>query len=241
MVDTPKGSDNEEHEDGTKDQSLEKQSKRRRKRRPKPRLDTDPAIEQDEPADDEHALEQPSEQSKSDKEAKQPVPGENGIPDDLTPDKPTEQKNLHKRLVATAHSLKKQKRKLKTGEDALRIRWSKVINTADKYGGSRHTKSYPKRKLLPEFDEEAVEPPQSKKKNATRSDRRPHGQHRAANGAAHKPACDPLNDSHQKDGPTRSIYGTRKQALISNATQLVSERHGTPRYRGAVSPMRFWT
>src|SRR3954462_1368207 len=62
MVDTPKGSDNEEHGDGTKDQSLEKQSKRRRKRRPKPRLDTDPTIEQDEPADDDHALEQPSEQ-----------------------------------------------------------------------------------------------------------------------------------------------------------------------------------
>src|SRR4051812_43250110 len=143
-----------------------------------------------------------------------------------------EQKNLHRRLVAPPRSLKKQKRKLKTAEDAPRIRWSKVLNTADKYDGSRHSKSYPKQKLLPEFDEEAVEPPQSKNKNATRSDRRPHGQHRAANGFAHKPACDPLKDSHQKDGPTRSIYGPRKQALVSNATQLVSEHHDTPRYRG---------
>ena len=82
-----------------------------------------------------------------------------------------EQKNLHKRLVATARSLKKHKRKLKTTEDALRIRWSKVLNTADKYGDSRQTKCYPKRKLLPEFDEEALEPPQSKNKKATWSDR----------------------------------------------------------------------
>ena len=90
---------------------------------------------------------------------KQSVPGEDNSPDDLTLDKLLEQKNLHKRLVATARSLKKQKRKLKTVEEALRIRWSKVRNTADKYGGSRRTKSYPKRKLLPEFDEEALEPP----------------------------------------------------------------------------------
>ena len=96
-----------------------------------------------------------------DKQTEHPVPGKNNILDDLTPDKLMEQKNLHKRLVATAHSLKKQKRKLKTVEDALRIRWSKVRNTADKYAGSRHTKSYPKRKLLPEFDEEALEPLQS--------------------------------------------------------------------------------
>src|SRR3954468_4295464 len=68
MVDTPKGSDHEENGDRTKDKSLEKQSKHRRKRRPKPRLDTDPAIEQDEPAGDEHALDQLSEQGSPDEE-----------------------------------------------------------------------------------------------------------------------------------------------------------------------------
>ena len=98
-----------------------------------------------------------------DKQIEHPVPGENNSPDDLTPDRLKEQKNLHKRLVATARSLKKQKRKLKTAEDAPRIRWSKVLNTADKYGNGHQSKSYPKRKLLPEFDEEAIEPPQSKK------------------------------------------------------------------------------
>ena len=45
-------------------------------------------------------------------------------------------------------------------EDTLRMRWSKVLKTADKYGNGHQAKSYPKRKLLPEFDEEAIEPSQ---------------------------------------------------------------------------------
>ena len=61
-------------------------------------------------------------------------------------------------------SLKKQKQRLKAAQDTLRIRWSEVLNTTAKYGGNRHIKSYPKRKLLPEIDEEALDPPQSKNK-----------------------------------------------------------------------------
>ena len=53
MVDTPKGSDNEEKGDGTGDRPPEKQSKRRHKRRPKPHLNKNPAIEQDKPVDNE--------------------------------------------------------------------------------------------------------------------------------------------------------------------------------------------
>ena len=117
--------------------------------------------------DDEHATKQPSEQDESDNQS---IPGETNSLDDLTPDTPPEHKNLHKRLVATARSLKKKKQKLKTAEDILRMRWSKVLKNADKYGDSHQAKSYPKRKLLPEFDEEAVEPPQSKNKEAARSD-----------------------------------------------------------------------
>ena len=131
--------------------------------------------------------------------------------DDLTSPEHT---NLHKRLVATARSLKKQKWKLKTAEDALRRRWSTVFNTADKYGASHQAKSYPKRKLLPEFDEEAFEPPQSKKKEAAWPDRRPDDRLRAARGAAHKPAHDPHKDPRKKDGPVRSIYGPRKRPII---------------------------
>ena len=61
MVDTPKGNNgDEEHRDATRDRSLKKQSKRRRKRRAKPHLDKDPAIEQGESTEDKHAIEQPS-------------------------------------------------------------------------------------------------------------------------------------------------------------------------------------
>ena len=160
MVDTRK--------DAARDRSPEKQSKRRRKRKAKPHLDKDPAIEQGDSTDDEHAVEHPSKQGG---QSEQPIPGKDNSPDDLTLDKLLEHQNLHQRLVATTRSLKKQKRRLKTAEDALRIRWGKVLNTAHKYGSSRHTKSYPKQKLLLEFDEEAIKPPQSKNKEATRSDR----------------------------------------------------------------------
>ena len=130
--------------------------------------------------DGEHATKQSSEHGELDK---QPIPGKNKSLDNLTPNTSPEHKNLHKRLVATERSLKKQKRKLKTTEDTLRMRWSKVLNTADINGASHQAKSYPKRKLLPEFDEEALEPPQSKKKEAAWPDRRPDDRLRAARGA----------------------------------------------------------
>ena len=56
MVDTPKRNNDEDQKGAMRDRSLEKQSKRRHKRRAKPHLDRDPSIEQDEPADDEHAI-----------------------------------------------------------------------------------------------------------------------------------------------------------------------------------------
>ena len=119
------------------------------------------------------------------------------------------------------------------------MRRSKVLKTADKYGDSHQEKSYPKRKLLPEFDEEAVEPPQSKSKEAAWPDRRPDDRLRAASGAAHKPAHDPHKDPHKKDGLVRSIYGPKKKAPGSNTTRRVFEDNGTPKYRGAAHPLCF--
>ena len=167
------------------------------------------------------------------------MPGETISPDDLTPDTPPEHKNLHKRLVATTRSLKKAKRKLKTAEDTLRMRWSKVLKTVDKYGNSQQTKSYPKRKLLPEFDEESVEPPQLKIKEAAWPDRRPEGRPGAASGTAHKPAHDTHKYLRKTDGPVRSIYGPKKRAPGSNITCRVFEDNGTPKYRGAAHPLCF--
>ena len=149
------------------DGSLEQQSKRRRKRRPKARPGRnndhiDPALEQGEPLPDHGNMEN---------QAEQPNPVEDNSPDDIPPDRRQEQHNAHQRLVATARSLKKQKQRLKAAQDTLQIRWSKVLNTAAKYGDNRPTKSYPKRKLLPEFDEEASDPSQPKIKTATWPDR----------------------------------------------------------------------
>ena len=60
--------------------------------------------------------------------------------------------------MATARSLNKKKQRLKAAQDTLNRRWNKVLDTEEKYGDDRQTKSYPKRKLLPEFDDEAIEP-----------------------------------------------------------------------------------
>ena len=142
----------------------------RRLRRPKSHLGrnndhTDPALEQGKPLPDHGNMENQTEQTNSVKD---------DSPDDITPNKHPEQQNARQRLVDTARSLKKQKQRLKAAQDTLQIRWSKVLNTSAKYGDNRLTKSYPKRKLLPEFDEEASDPSQPKFKIATWPDRRPH-------------------------------------------------------------------
>ena len=128
------------------------------KRRPKSRLDrnsdhTDPALEQGEPLPDNG---NPDNQTEPTNRIK-----DNG-PDDITPDRHPEQQTTRKRLVATARSLKKQKQRLKAAQDTLHIRWSKILNTAAMYSDNRPSQSYPKQKLLPEFDEEASDPPTTK-------------------------------------------------------------------------------
>ena len=65
-----------------------------------------------------------------------------------------------------------------------------MLDTEEKYGDDRHTKSYPKCKLLPEFDDEAIEPILLKNNTADQPDRPPRGRDRAATDAAHKPAHD---------------------------------------------------
>ena len=113
----------------------------------------DPATEQDEPADGEHSTEPLSDHGDAGGKANQPVSGEeNSLDDDahIIPERYLEQENLHRRLIATARSLKKQKQRLKAMQNTLNSRWNKVLDT--------EAKSYPKCKLLPEFDAEALEP-----------------------------------------------------------------------------------
>ena len=184
MVDTPKENNDEERKNAAKDNPLEKQPKRRRQRcrskschsknsdndtRKNNTPDDskgnddpmDPAMEQDEPGDGEHSLGPLSDHSNAEGRTHQPFSREEKSPDDdafIIPEGHLEQENLRRRLIATARSLKKQKQRLKAAQNTLNNRWNKVLDTEGKYGGSCHTKSYPKRKLLPEFDDEALEP-----------------------------------------------------------------------------------
>ena len=154
MVDTPKENDDEERKGAAKGCSLKKQSKRQRKRRSKSCLSRnndhiDPALEQGEPSPD---------QGNTENQIEQPNPDKHNSPNDITSDKHPEQQNAHQRLVATTRSLKKQKQRPRAAQDTLK--------TAAKYGSNCDTKSYPKRKLLPGFDEEALDPPQPKNKTS---------------------------------------------------------------------------
>ena len=114
-------------------------------------------------------------------------------------------------------SLKKQKQRLKVAQDMLNSKWNKVT----KYGGSYHKNSYPKRKLLSEFDDEALEPIQLKNKTANRPDQPPCDHDRAANKVAHKSTHDLREDLRQKSSMTRSIYGSRKRAPAQNQNRIL--------------------
>ena len=85
-----------------------------------------------------------------------------------------------------------------------------MLDTEEKYGDDHHTKTYPKRKLLPKFDDEAVEPIQQK--TTDQPDRLPRGCDKTANDAAHKSTHDLRELLDRKSGMARSIYGSRKRA-----------------------------
>ena len=80
-----------------------------------------------------------------------------GDEDFIMPEEPVDQEHFKRQLIATARSLKKKQQQLQADQDLLNDRWTNVL-AAEEYGLERPTKSYPKRKLLPQFDDEALEP-----------------------------------------------------------------------------------
>ena len=131
-----------------------------------------------------------------------------------------------------------------------------MLDTKERYGEDHHTKSYPKRKLLPEFDDEAVPP----KTNTTR---RPNVPLRNRDRAA----TDTVHDLHEhldkKAGAATSIYGSKGHTPVRDyghpnahtsqipvwnkhrTQQPPTACHSTSRYRGAAhpcaSPKKYWT
>ena len=75
----------------------------------------------------------------------------------IMPEDPVEQERFKRRLIATANSLKKKQQQLRADQDLLADRWTEVLAT-EEYELERPTKSYPKRRLLPQLEEEALKP-----------------------------------------------------------------------------------
>ena len=80
-----------------------------------------------------------------------------GNEDFIVPEEPLEQERFKRRLISTARSLKKKQQQLQADQDLLTDRWTEVL-AAKEYRLERPTKSYPRRRLLPQFEDEALEP-----------------------------------------------------------------------------------
>ena len=94
----------------------------------------------------------------------------------IVPEDPVKEEHFKRRLMATANSLKKKQQQLRADQDLLADRWTEVL-AAEEYELERPSKSYPKRRLLPRFEEEALKP-MSPAYDA--ADRPPHGRDREA-------------------------------------------------------------
>ena len=88
-----------------------------------------------------------------------PSEDEASLDDDefVVPEDPIEQEPFKRRLMATASSLKKKQQQLRADQDLLADRWTEVL-AAEEYKLERPSKSYPKRRLLPQLEEEATKP-----------------------------------------------------------------------------------
>ena len=142
-----------------------------------------------------------------------------GNKDFIVPEEPLEQERFKLQLIATARSLKKKQQQLQADQDLLNDRWTDVL-VAEEYGPKRPAKSYPKCKLLPQFNDEAPEPapasrnagdppPRGRDKTATRAENqtvppRRKGRDKTARGYTY----DLCQDLDSRAGHTRSIYGS---------------------------------
>ena len=94
----------------------------------------------------------------------------------IVPEDPVEQERFKRWLIATANSLKKKQQQLRADQDLLADRWTEVL-AAEEYKLERPTKSYLKRRMLPQLEEEALKPTSPAYDAA---DRPPRGRHREA-------------------------------------------------------------
>src|SRR3954467_2727427 len=201
MVDAPKDGDG----DGTAgDDTSKKQPKRRRQRRRSKSCqskngdsgtgdNSTPDSADQHPPQQDSALED-GEASPHERAADREVEDDNYMPpsedeasldDDefVIPSDPAEQERFKRRLLATASSLKKKQQQLRADQDLLADRWTKVL-AAEEYELERPSKIYPKRRLLPRLEKEALKPTSPAHDAA---DRPPRGRDREASWPPLKP------------------------------------------------------
>ena len=146
----------------------------------------------------------------------------------VMPKDPVEQERFKRRLMATARSLKKKQQQLRADQDLLVDRWTEVL-AAEEHKLERPSKSYPKRGLLPQLEEEAPKPTSPVHDAA---DRPPRGRDReasrpstqAAPGAAQK------IPRHGKTRQTCEIYWGTRQGKQDRST----DRVGAPRLKTVI-------
>ena len=141
----------------------------------------------------------------------------------IMPEDPVEKERFKRRLIATANSHKKKQQQLQADQDLLADRWTEVL-TAEEYKLVRPSKSYPKCRLLPRLEEEALKPTSP---TYDAADRPPHGRDREAFQPKAQPAprrhsnknvkawgktLDLRDILEDKAKHARSIYGSRGRA-----------------------------
>ena len=127
----------------------------------------------------------------------------------IIPEDPVEQERIMRRLIATGKSLKKKQQHLQTDQSLQKDRWTELL-AAEEYGLLGPTKSYPKRRLLPQLEEEALELTLLAQDEV---DRPPYGQDKAVNQPEHQPR------------PTRRIGKQGRTVKID--LSIAGARHNT--------------
>ena len=140
------------------------------------------------------------------------------------PEEPAEQERFKCHLIATTRSLKKKQQQLQGDQDLLNERWTDVL-AAEEYGLERPTKSYPKRKLLPQFDDEALEPVPSSRNVANRP---PRGRDKVATQAEHQPVL-PRRKGRDKTAWVIHMTDGRTWTVEQVRPDQSTDRGGVPR------------
>ena len=130
----------------------------------------------------------------------------------IVPEDPVEQERFKCRLIATAKSLKKKHHQLQADQDLLTDTWTEVL-AAEEYGLERPSKSYPKRRLLPQLEEESLKPMLPAHDAADRPSTQAAPRRRSKNTKARGNALDLRDMLEDRERQTRSIYGSRRRPM----------------------------